>query len=733
MSEILPPHGLSIHLLGPFRVLVNGKPVEGRRWARRKPKLLVKLLALQPHRRMHREQLMEALWPGLDPEAAANSLNKAIHMARHALEPGLKSAADSRFIRTEGQQVVLTAPGGAWVDADEFARLAAAAGARSAPEEYERALALYAGDLLAEDPYEEWAAGRREQLRGLRQELLSRLACAHESRGEFERGAAALRELLALDPSDEDAHRRLMRLYALAGDRRRALRQYRQCVEDLRRELDAEPERATAELYEQIAAGRLHPPPAPAPPAAAREEEVDSLAVLPFTNESADPELEYLSDGIAESIINTLSRLPRLKVMARATVFRFKGAGADPRSAGRELGVRAVLAGRVLLVGDRLVVGAELIDAADGSQLWGERYERGAADIFAVQEAIAGEIAGKLRLRLSGEERSRLTKRHTEDTEAYRLYLKGRHFWNRRTVEGLQKGIECFRQAISLDPGYALAHAGVSDCYAFLGDVGLTAMSSGEAFARAKEAAARSLELDDQLAEAHVSMAHVLMHYFDWPGAEREFVRAIELSPNHAVAHQWYAYYLLFNGRREEAIAECRRALALDPLSLSANGDLGQVLHYARRYDEGIEQYRKALELDPHFYRQHLWLGWAYEQKGMHEEARAAFRRAVSLSEENTEAIASLACADAAAGREDEARRALARLRELSARQYVSPYNMALVCLSLGRKGEALGWLDRAYDERAEWMIYLSVDPRLDRLRGEPRFEELLRRVGFAP
>jgi DNA-binding SARP family transcriptional activator/Tfp pilus assembly protein PilF len=722
-------------LLGPFRVVADGLPVEEHRWARRKPKLLVKALALQPHHRLHREQLAELLWPDSDPGSGSNNLHKAIHLARQTLEPGLRTAADSHFILTSGRQVVLSAPGELWVDAGAF-ELAAAAALKGEDEaDYETALSLYGGDLLAGDIFEDWTARRREQLRGTHRELLRKLSRLLEARGRYEQSVERLRELVACDPSNEEAHRQLMRLYAATGHRQQGLRQFKECREALRRELDAEPDRATLALHEEIVAERIRPlnaAPAAGVPRQGRAPS-NSLAILPLANASADPGLEYLSDGITESIINNLSQLPQLKVMARSTVFRYKGRELDPQEVGGHLGVRAVLTGRVMQRGDRLNIQTELVDVADGSQLWGEQYDRRSADIFEVQEEIAREIAGKLRLRLSGEEEGRLTRRYTENAEAYRLYLKGRYHWNKRTAESLGKGLECFRQAIELDPDYALAYAGMSDCYAFLGDVGLTAIPSREAFSRAREAAEKALGIDGELAEAHSSLAHVLLHEFHWPEAEKAFRRATELSPNDAVAHQWYAYYLLFHGRDDEAVAEAARGLELDPLSLTANGDMGQVLYYTRRYDAAVEQYRKGIELEPNFYRQHLWLGWAYEQKRMYEEALAEFRKARTLSEDDTEALASLGCVFALSGETGAASSVLAELVELSPRKYVSPYNMALLHLRLGERDKAFEWLYRAYRERAEWMIYLGVDPRFDDLRADPRFAWVLRRIGLAP
>jgi DNA-binding SARP family transcriptional activator len=722
------PSRLEIRLLGPFRITVDGAPVEERHFTRRKPKLLVKLLALQPHHQLHREQAMELLWPDADPESASNNLHKAIHMARHALEPQLKSASASHFIHTRGQQVVLRAPGVLWVDAEEFELRAARALQHDRIEAYEEALSLYEGDLLTEDLYEDWAAPRREQLRGQYQELLKKLAGLYEERAEYRQSISRLKESVACDPSDEEAHRRLMLIYARLGDRRQAARQYRQCSEALRRELDAEPERATAELHRQIVSGQVET----FTPDEARKAR-ESLAVLPLVNSSPDPNAEFLSDGITESIINNLSQLPQLRVMARGTVFRYKAQEIDPLRVGRELGVRAVLTGRVLQLGDRLVVRAELVDTADGSQLWGEQYDRKPSDVLAVQEEIARKISEKLQLRLTGEEQRLLAKRHTENTEAYHEYLKGRHFWNKRTEEGLRKGIEHFRQAIELDPLYALAYVGLADSYVVLGSFGVGALAPAEAFPRAKEAATKALEIDGTLAEARAALAFSLESYeWDWEGAQREFVRAIELRPDCATAHHWYGLeYLTAVGRLDEALAEIKRAHELEPLSLSINTDFGFIPYLMREYDRAIDEYRKALELDQNFVYTHWKLGLAYEQKAMHGEAIAEFRKAVALSGGSPQALVLLGHACAASGKREEALKVLDELGELSKHRYVSSYRVAAVHLALGDRARTFEWLERAYRERDSWLVWLNVDPVLDGLRADRRFRDLVRRVGL--
>lgn len=720
---------LEIRLLGLFRISVNGQVVADSQFTRRKPKQLLKLLALNPHHQLHREQAMEFLWPDSEPESATNNLHKAIHMVRRALQPDLKSAADSDFIETQSQQIHLTAPGRLWIDVDEFEERVLAARRTNSVEAYEEARASYGGELLTEDRYEDWAAVRREKLQNMYQELLAKLAGLYEAGGDYKLAIERLQELANIDLSNEQTHRQLMRLYALTGNRRQALKQYQLCCEVLEQELDSEPEADTRALRQQIISGQLAPIPAGRevdPP----DTGIPSLAIFPLINASLDPNAEYLSDGITEAIINSLSQLPQLKVMARSTVFRYKGQDIDPQEVGRKLQVRAVLTGRVLTRGDILNIQTELVNVKDGAQLWGEQYERSCADIFEVQEEIAKEITTKLRLRLSSEEQGKLAKRYTANTEAYQLYLKGRYHWNKRTVAGFQKGLECFQQAIAIDPGYALAYAGISDSHAFRGDVGTTQISSKEAFSKAKQAAEEALRIDDTLAEAYASLAHANMHCFEWAEAESSFKRAIDLNPNHSQAHQWYAFYLLFNGQGEAALTEARRGLELDPLSLTAHGDLGQIFHYTGQYDQAIDAYEKTLELEPTRYRVYLWLGWAYEQKGMYETAIAAFLKA-RTDEDNTEALASLGSVYALLGDKDKAITVLNELDERSARHYVSPYHRSLIFLSLEQKDEAFAWLERAFAERAEWMIYLSVDPRFNALRGDPRFANLLRRIGF--
>jgi TolB-like protein/Flp pilus assembly protein TadD len=453
---------------------------------------------------------------------------------------------------------------------------------------------------------------------------------------------------------------------------------------------------------------------------------IDSIAVLPFTNDSGDPEHEYLSDGISESLINNLSHLPQLKVIARSSSFRFKGKNTDPQEVAKALGVRAILNGRVARRGDRLQISAELIDTRDQRQVWGEQYNRSLSDILTVQEEIAQDISEKLRLRLSGEDRERLTKRYTKNSEAYQAYIQGRYFWNKRNKESLEKGIQYFNQAIEKDPNYALAYAGLADSYLILGNLSL--LPPREAYPKARAAATKALELDGALAEAHVSLAFI-KHLFewDWSSAERGFKQALQLNPNYGPGHQWYGVSLAARGRTAEAIAEAKRAQEVDPLSLTINAVVGWMFFLARQYDQAIEQEKKTLEMDPNFALAHSYLAVAYEQKGMYKEALAQFQNASIASEEVL--LGELGHVYAVAGRRSEAREVLNKMNELSKERYVPPYQMALIHVALGEKDQAFALLEKAYEDRFPWLIHLKVEPRLDPLRSDPRFEDLVRRV----
>jgi len=456
---------------------------------------------------------------------------------------------------------------------------------------------------------------------------------------------------------------------------------------------------------------------------------IDSVAVLPFTNASNDPNTEYLSDGLSESLINTLSQLPHLRVMSYSSVFRYKGREADAYTVGHELGVQAVLMGRVMQRGDGLSISAELVNARDNSHIWGGQYKREFAAILTVQEEIAKGVAERLQPRLTDEEHLRLTKRHTESTEAYQLYLKGRYYFNRQTADDFMKGLGYFEQAIHFDPNYALAYAGLADCYYGLSFLSL---SSKEAMPKAREAAQKALEIDNTLAEAHTSLALVKWTFdWDWPGAEREFKRAIEINPDYGFAHQQYGMYLALMGQFDRAMIELKKAQRLEPLSPWISADLGLVFYVARRYDEAIQQFQETLKIDQNFAQAHLNLGFVYEQKGMYEEAIAEMRKAVSVSGDRKKFVGYLGYAYAVAGKRAEAQNMIDEWKGASSQGYASPYHVARIYTGLGKKDQAFIWLEKATEERYSSMVWLKVDPLWDPLRSDPRFEDLLRRVGL--
>jgi len=462
----------------------------------------------------------------------------------------------------------------------------------------------------------------------------------------------------------------------------------------------------------------------------ATAEAIDSIAVLPFLNASSDPDVDYLSDGITENIVNSLSQIPGLRVVPRTTMSHYKGLQVQPELVGKELGVRAILLGRINKHGDDLSVQTELIDVARVAQLWGEQFDRKMSELPSLQQEISQQLATSLRVKLGGEETTRLAKRTTAKPEAYHAYLKGRYFWNKRTAEGYQKGIEYFRRAIDIDPGYAAAYAGLADCYNLLSEYDL--LSPDETLPKAREAALKALALDDTVAEAHTSMAHILMYYdWDWQKAQEEFRKAIELDSNYSTAHQWYAEYLTGMGRFDEAMPEMRRALELEPTSIMLSLMIGWVSLTARNYDAAIEQYQRTLEMDPQYAQTHFALATAYRLKGMYPESVAEFQKWAALTGKSDLLETYLADVYAGWGKQREARKALRRLEERSKHHYVPLGYLAYIYASLGDEDRAFQSLEKLCEERVG-VLFLKTDPRLDSLRSDPRFALLLRHVKLA-
>jgi DNA-binding winged helix-turn-helix (wHTH) protein/TolB-like protein/Tfp pilus assembly protein PilF len=450
---------------------------------------------------------------------------------------------------------------------------------------------------------------------------------------------------------------------------------------------------------------------------------IDSIVVLPFVADAGDAETEFLNDRLAESLINNLAQLPKLRVVPRSLSFNYKGSTADLQKIGRELGARAVLTGRIHRQGDALSIQVDLIDVANVSQIWGRHYDRKIADLLLVPEDISKDIFENLRLKLSVEEKKQL--------EANRYYLLGRNALNKRTAGGLQQGIEYFQKAIAIDPDDAAAYAGLADCYNMLVVYGIR--TPKDAFPIAQEAALKALELDDNLAEAHTSLAFI-KHRWNWErqDAEREFQRAIKDKPAYGPAHQWYSSYLVAVERTDEAIAEARRAAELDPLSFSTGIHLGWIYYMAGRYDEAIVHCQKLLAVDAGFFPVYRYLGLSYEQKGQYKEAIAAFERGIKLSGSPL-LVALLGHAYAAAGNRHEAERVLNELQEMAGQRYVSPYTVAAIYVGLQDRERAFDWLERAIAERDIWLMNLRVDPVFKELRADRRFKAILLRLGLIP
>jgi TolB-like protein/DNA-binding winged helix-turn-helix (wHTH) protein/Tfp pilus assembly protein PilF len=460
--------------------------------------------------------------------------------------------------------------------------------------------------------------------------------------------------------------------------------------------------------------------------------QLTSLVVLPFENLSADKDQAYFADGMTDELIAHLAKIRSLRVISRTSSMEYKGAHKTLSQIARDLHVDSVVEGTVLRSGDRVRITAELVQVATDRHLWAETYESQLGDILTLQSHVASAIVNEIRVKLTPEDQVRLATTRQVSTQSYENYLKGRYYWNKRSQEGLTKAIDYFQLAIEQDPNYALAYAGLADCYSIIGSVIVGTVPALEVAPKARAAALKSLELDNTLAEAQTSLATVRFNYdWDWNAAASGFRRAVELNPNYATAYQRNSLYLMSMGRTSESIAEMNRAHDLDPLSISTNFSLGWRLYLAREYDQAIEQLRNTIDMDPDFVLPHLVLGQAYEQKKMYDQAITELRRAVDISQSSPPAVAALARAYAVSGRTTEARKLLDQLMEQSKKRYVSPFYVAIVYAGLGENDQALDWIEKAYKDRSNAIVFAKVDPQLDTLRSTPRFQSLLHRLAF--
>ena len=458
---------------------------------------------------------------------------------------------------------------------------------------------------------------------------------------------------------------------------------------------------------------------------------IESLAVLPLENLSGDATQDYFADGMTEELTTNLAKIRALRVISRTSVMRYKGTKKSVPEIARELNVDGVIEGSVQRSGDRVRITAQLIHASTDTHLWAESYERDLRDVLALQDEVANAIAADVKIKLTQQERASLTSTRPINPEAYEAYLKGRYYWSKRTGEGEQKGLEYFQQAVSLDPVYALAYAGVADSYIVLG--AHRHLPVKEAFPKARDAAMRALNLDETLAEAHTSLGTIKTFYdWDWQGSEREFRRALDLNPNYATAHHWYSHYLAAVGRLDEAVSEIKRARELDPFGVTVNVWLAETLYYSHQYDQAIEQYGKTLELYPELAGDlHANIGDCYAQKRMFAEAVAEWQKALTLAGD-AKVAANLEKAYLSSGYSGYLGKRLDLLKESAQTEPVSPLNFAYAYALLGDKDRVLEWLEKAYEERDPW-LYVKAEPRLDNFRSDPRFMDLLRRLGLPP
>lgn len=470
----------------------------------------------------------------------------------------------------------------------------------------------------------------------------------------------------------------------------------------------------------------LNPPARPSGPTASAVHS-RSIAVLPFKPLVADLRDESLELGMTDTLIVRLSNLSEITVRPIGSVRRFGGLEQDPVIAGRELGVETVLDGQIQKSGDRIRVTARLLSVGDGQQLWAQQFDEKFTDVFTLQDILSQKIVSALELKLSSEEQRQLTKRYTENAEAYQLYITGRFHWEKRTLESLNKAIEHFQQAIEKDANYALAYAGLADTYALLG---VFHLSPKEAFPKSKEAALNALRIDERLAEAHAALGHIKVQFdYDWAGAEREYKLAIGLNPNYANARHFYGIYLLAMGRFDEGLASMKRARELEPFALFIHTNVAVAYYQARRYDEAIDEAKKVLDMNPNLDLARSLLGQAYLRKGMYEEAIGEFQKRKTPGTGGV----GLGQAYALSGRRSEALKEIEKLKALMKERYIAPHTVALIYASLGDKDNALEWLEKAFEDRSTMMIWIKVDPPLDGLRHEPRFREIVKRMGLEP
>lgn len=703
---------LQLRTLGSPSIESDGGPL-GPAASQRKALALLGLLAPASDRGLSRDKILAYLWPETPADRGGHRLTQLLYSLRRDL------GADDLFL---GSADLRLNPAAVTSDLAEFARALGAGRLEQAAELYRGP--FLDGFFLSDAPeFERWVEEQRAELGRRYADVVRALARAAAERGAHAESTHWWRQLAQADPLDAAVAVCYMEALAAAGDRASALRFARTHEARLRDEFDADPDPAVLAAAERLRGSAGETSRLLAAPAA-------SVAVLPFLNLSPERENEYFSDGMTEELTNALGRVPGLQVASRTSCFAFKGTNVDAREIAERLKVRSLVEGSVRKVGNRIRIAVQLVNAADGYHLWSASYDRTLADVFALQEEISQAIVHALPLSASGG--ARLVRPGTAVLDAYPLYLRGRYFALKRGGEALRAGVEYFEQAVERDPQYALAHAGIGECWALLGFAEFGDVDPREAMPRAAAAIRLALELDPHLAEGHNWRGVIAFLYeFDWTAAEAAFLRAVELKPAYSLAYTWYAVFLNAMGRFDEAIQRASFAAELDPLALSVQAALGHVYTYSGRYTDAIRSLRLTLDLDPASPRTWVWLARAYRGAGRAGDSLAAAEEAIRRSGRQPIALGAAALALADLGRADRAGEILKELETLRERSYVSPGFLGSVHAALGRTDDALRLCELLIEERSGHAAFLAVDPNYVPIRAHPGFQALLRRLAL--
>lgn len=723
---------LTIRLLGQFEVLIGGELVPVSAWGRRKTKTLLKILLIRRGRVSSQDQLIESLYGGNEPQKKLGNLRGRISQLRHALEPDLDRGSDSQYILHLGDGYCFSSRASVWLDVEAFrSHIADAEQAhesgqpRVAADSYEEALALYRGDFLETDPYEEWSLAPRERLREEHLAALSELSSCYVELGDYRKAIACCKRILDVQPARESTIRRLMQLHHLAGEDSLATETFEQGKQALKERLNVDPSAETSALLKDIQEGRIErriglPDPL-------------RVAVLPFVNLCPDPEDEYLVDGMTEELIYALAKVRELKVIAQTSVLAYKNSGKSVSQIGRELSVGTIVEGSVRRADNDLRITAQLIDVTSGEHLWAGAYDRELGDVFAVQREISGEVAWHLRQRLAQAEGPPPEPRYTGDPEAYRLFLEGRYFLKKRYEDALQKAHEAFERALAIDESFGLARAGLSLAVWLLARFGFLPFE--EAVARAELEAKMALAIDDRAGDAYATLAAIQSSiHLDPRSAAVLYDRAVEVEPRNVEARGRRAINLIFLGQPDAAIQSFRQALDIDPLSTLANRNLGYALYVAHRYDEALTQLSKAERLERHDWSLHQCIGSAYLCMFQYEKALGAFEQGVQVVQGSPFKNPELPDLLLAYARELMGHKAVLRQAvELLTAKNASPALVAFGSFLLGDIDAGFKWLERARKKRDGWYLPFLREPMLDPIKSDPRYHSHLANLGIAP